>query len=365
MNLSCYLLLAFSLSYSSSSMAQQPQKLSVTINSAFYNNKTVFLQPGFLTSKDNRGDVDLKVISNCKVEESYLIASLKDNMFSFEANHNYTHPYQLSYFDSEKQAGMGSQYFFLDSGKYTINLNDLSKENRISVNSPSNNEYIKLQKSYKKYVDIKTGEVYNINKKQKLLGKYILKHKNSFVALWDIVLNYGWVRSDTLRRIILNDIDAFSDEVKNSKTYQSLALQIGKELELEAGNQFPELEIKNIGSVQDIVRKNKYTLVDFWFTSCVPCVAQFPKLSKLYAAYHSKGFEIVGISTDSDEKQWLKTIEKQKLNWLQHLDVDRKDSRRLMIEKFPSNFLIDSTGKILRKDISMQDLEVFITEKFK
>jgi len=44
--------------------------------------------------------------------------------------------------------------------------------------------------------------------------------------------------------------------------------------------------------------KGKVLLLDFWATWCGPCVGELPNVIAAYGKYHSKGFEIVGISLD-------------------------------------------------------------------
>ncbi|WP_167516715.1 thioredoxin domain-containing protein [Hydrotalea flava] len=36
-----------------------------------------------------------------------------------------------------------------------------------------------------------------------------------------------------------------------------------------------------------------YTRIDFWYSSCCPCLEQFELLKPVYLQYHSKQFEMV------------------------------------------------------------------------
>ena len=45
--------------------------------------------------------------------------------------------------------------------------------------------------------------------------------------------------------------------------------------------------------------KGKVIIVDFWATWCGPCVADLPAIKKVYAEYHDKGLEVLGISCDN------------------------------------------------------------------
>ena len=112
-------------------------------------------------------------------------------------------------------------------------------------------------------------------------------------------------------------------------------------------------------------RQEKYTLIDFWFSHCGPCIAQFPELKEVYNTYRDKGFNIIGISVDyeNDEIDWRKAIEKHELVWEQLWDKNGKKSGKYYINSYPTNFLLDASGKILQKNIKPDQLKKFLAKE--
>jgi thiol-disulfide isomerase/thioredoxin len=96
--------------------------------------------------------------------------------------------------------------------------------------------------------------------------------------------------------------------------------------------------------------KGKVILVDFWTTSCVPCVAQMADIRKIYAALHPKGLEVVGFSRDGSPQLVEKFLEQQPaMPWPQIFRLAKLDPAiQVNLEGgFPTTFLIDRKG-ILR-----------------
>ena len=55
----------------------------------------------------------------------------------------------------------------------------------------------------------------------------------------------------------------------------------------------------------------KVLLVNFWATWCPPCRAEVPLLVKLQAKYAAQGLQIVGIATDEQNEQDVRTFVKK------------------------------------------------------
>lgn len=113
--------------------------------------------------------------------------------------------------------------------------------------------------------------------------------------------------------------------------------------------------------------RGKVVLVDFWASWCGPCRRENPKVVKLYNKYKDKGFEILGVSLDSDKNRWLKAIADDKLTWPHVSDLrgwQNAAAKMYGVRSIPHTMLLDAEGKIIGRNYRGAVLEAKLEEIF-
>ena len=122
------------------------------------------------------------------------------------------------------------------------------------------------------------------------------------------------------------------------------------------GKVFPLLDFIN-ANINERETKAKYTLVDFWFSACGPCIFYFNSLRDTYKEFHHKGFNIVAISIDRKKVHCPNTrgvIKKFQYTWDQVLDLNGVKTKSININKFPSTLSFGLVRERLFKLLSNQ-----------
>ncbi len=150
------------------------------------------------------------------------------------------------------------------------------------------------------------------------------------------------------------------DQVLASIESQAASKKIQRSL--VEGAKFPDFDEKDLnGKPLSVAQfKGKVVLIDFWATWCGPCIAELPNVKKAYEQHHSKGFEIIGISLDSDKAKLTSFIEKEHMTWPQYFDGlgwKSKLGQKYGVNSIPATYLLDKEGKIVAKGLRGDALE--------
>jgi thiol-disulfide isomerase/thioredoxin len=324
---------------------------------------------GKISAKGNPSDTinfNCGLVNKYYYETNTLSAEIINSKFSVNFNLSYPHMYALI-LNSEKRKGVAiNDFAFLDNTTTEIKFDSNSKLE--TSNGISNTEYLKIFTPYMLKDKKENLNFYFFNNHEldaNLLG-YIEKHPDSYVALWYLIQKLSVSGYSELYEKSLN---SFSKKIKSERLWKTALLEFNN-IKIKENYKFPELDLLNVDLNQEklILPKAEYTLIDYWFSRCKPCLEQLPSLIRIYNKNKNKGFNVIGISVDQTENVipfWQKIIIEKGIPWKNYLDENGKIATKEKIISFPSNFLLNSKGQIIKKNIAPEELEKLLDEKLK
>ena len=106
-------------------------------------------------------------------------------------------------------------------------------------------------------------------------------------------------------------------------------------------------------AVSDVAKNAKVLMIDFWASWCGPCRQEMPNVKAAYEKFHAQGFDIIGVSLDSDAEAWKKAIADLGITWPQISDLkgwECAGAALYGVRSIPATVLIKD-GVIVDRDV--------------
>lgn len=272
--------------------------------------------------------------------------------------------------------------FFLENGKISMLITkDSVKQAQITgtaiqdefnyfqyrVSKPLTDKMAKLENAYdaaaktrnQKAIDSldKAFESLDVEQKQ-LVIDYTKSHPSSLLSAFEIYSNF-------LYNFRLGQLDSayqLLDPVARESYFGKQVLNtITKTKLTSVGSPAPDFSNNDANGKPISLSsfRGNYVLLDFWASWCGPCRRENPAVVKAYRQFHSKGFNIFGVSLDDTKSDWLAAIKKDGLIWTQVSELKGWEADVISqygIKAIPMNFLLDKNGVIVARGLRGDEL---------
>jgi len=95
-------------------------------------------------------------------------------------------------------------------------------------------------------------------------------------------------------------------------------------------------------------------VLNFWETSCVPCVKEMPSLSDFARKFRSEHVVVVAVGGDEDAQKYRRFLRDHRIALETYRDPDRRISKSFGAYMFPETYIIQD-GRIIRKVVGAID----------
>jgi len=273
-----------------------------------------------------------------------------DNNFLFEGTTLYPTAIRIYPLDN-------SQYFnkliFIDTGYQEIML--IKKDSSIIIKSNT-----AIEKEHRKFLSEMAIKTIDNNIDGKKFLSYVKTNPDSYVALFAIInqaFNYPYPP-------IFEKINAaFGKKITQTKAFQYYKNRYSTKTVSPVEPDLLGTSIDGKKVTLSAFREKSLVLLDFWASWCMPCRQMMPHLKDLYQKYHSKGLEIISISSSLNDAKdtWKKAVRKEGMqSWINLFSEKPYTNGRDLgikygVTRLPTTILIDKKGAVIGRYIGYSE----------
>jgi thiol-disulfide isomerase/thioredoxin len=108
-------------------------------------------------------------------------------------------------------------------------------------------------------------------------------------------------------------------------------------------------------------KKEKITVINFWFIECKPCKMEIPDLNKLVEKY--KGYDVEFLAIALNKPDQLKDfLKKTDFNYTV-LSIEEQQTIELGIQGYPTHLILNRQGQVVYKSIGLEPGSIDNLEK--
>jgi peroxiredoxin len=188
--------------------------------------------------------------------------------------------------------------------------------------------------------------------------EFIINNPASYVTPSFLLGLSGDMSADELETYIIN----LDSVILNLPSIAALKNRVAAIRSVEIGAKAPDFTLNDVDDNPVSLYSKigaKALLIDFWAAWCAPCRLENPNIVKVYKEFNKKGFDIIGVSLDRSREDWIKAIETDSLKWTNVSDINGWDNpvaALYAVSAIPANFLLDTTGIIIAKNLRGEEL---------
>ena len=201
---------------------------------------------------------------------------------------------------------------------------------------------------------------------------------NCFDYVWDnptdpvahyVLYRYKWAFGPCELRTMIDNIH-HADSTLTSKNLAMAEEYVEKQERVQAGQpiiDFTQNDPDGRPVTLSELAQGKLLLVDFWASWCPDCRKANPDVVAAYQKFHDQGFDVLGVSFDTNKEAWLAAIEKDGLTWTHVSDLQgwgNAAGALYAIAFIPQNALIKD-GKIVARNLEGAELMEEIERQLK